>query len=125
VAIKQEPVVYPLATMIICIIAGFAIMFTMVYRFATITELNCELAAMGQEYETLRDSNRKLQAEIAASINQANIRKIAEERLDMKMPDSYQRIPVKVPKVNYSMVVENKSEEQKTTLLSYLAALLQ
>ena len=34
----------------------------------------------------------------------------------MKMPDSHQRIPVKVPKVNYSMVTEIAPEEERTTL---------
>ena len=43
----------------------------------------------------------------------------------MKMPDSYQRIPVKVPKVNYSMVTEIAPEEERTTLLSLLMALLE
>jgi hypothetical protein len=73
----------------------------------------------------LKDGNRKLQAEISTSINQENVRKIAEERLGMKMPDSYQRIPVKVPKVNYSMVTEIAPEEERTTLLSLLMALLE
>jgi hypothetical protein len=67
----------------------------------------------------------QLQADISASINQENIRQIAEEELNMKMPDSYQKIPVKVPKVNYSTVTQQIPEEKETTLISMFAALFQ
>ena len=122
---KPEPITYPMAQMILCILVGFMILFTLVFRFSTITEMNGQLAALNSELEMLKDGNRKLQAEISTSINQENVRKIAEERLGMKMPDSYQRIPVKVPKVNYSMVTEIAPEEERTTLLSLLMALLE
>lgn len=123
--VVPEPVKYPVGKMVFCILVGFMILFTLIFRFATITELNGELAAMNTKLEQLKDSNRKLQAEISASINQETIRQIAEERLSMKMPDSYQRIPVNVPKVNYSTITELPQEDEKTTLLSFFLALIQ
>jgi len=119
-----EPVKYPMGGMVFCIAVGFVILFTLICRFAAITEMNGELAAMNAQLEQLKDDNRKLQAEISASINQENIRRIAEERLNMKMPDSYQRIPVNVPKVNYSIVTRQEPEE-KSTLFSFLSDLIQ
>jgi len=120
-----EPVRYPMAGTVFCIAVGFVILFTLICRFATITEMNGELSAMNAQLEQLKDNNRKLQAEISASINQENIRRIAEERLKMKMPDSYQRIPVNVPKVNYSTITLQAAEEEKSTLMSILSDLIQ
>ncbi len=123
-AIVIEPQAFPLAQMIICIMVGFVILFTIIFRFSAITQMNCELSALSREYETLKDSNRKLLAEIGTTINLENVRQIAEERLNMKMPDSYQKIPVKVPKVNFSTVVQEPREEERS-LKSLLTALLQ
>lgn len=123
--VQPEPVRYPMGRMVFCIVVGFVILFTLIYRFATITEMNGELASMNAKVEQLKDNNRKLQAEISASVNQENIRQIAEERLNMKMPDSYQRIPVNVPKVNYSTVTLKAPEEEKSTLISLLSDLIQ
>lgn len=113
-AIVIEPQTFPLAQMIICIIVGFVILFTVIYRYSTITQMNCVLSELSKEYETLKDSNRKLQAEIGARINLENVRQIAEEKLNMKMPDSYQKIPVKVPKVNFSTVTQKTKEDEKS-----------
>ncbi len=123
--VVPEPIKYPVGKMVFCILVGFMILFILIFRFATITEMNGELAAMNAKLEQMKDSNRKLQAEISTSINQETIRQIAEERLSMKMPDSYQRIPVNVPKVNYSTITELPQQEEKTTLLSFFLALIQ
>lgn len=123
--VVPEPVRYPVGKMVFCILVGFVILFTLVFRFATLTEMNGELAAMSTKLEQLKDGNRKLQAEISTSISQEHVRQVAEERLSMKMPDSYQRIPVNVPKVNYSKVTSLPKDEQKTTLSSILSSLLQ
>lgn len=123
VVVQPEPVKYPMGKMVLCILVGFVILSTLIFRYATITEMNVELAALSAELEQLKDNNRKLQAEIGATINQENIRRIAEERLDMKMPDSYQRIPVKVPNVNYSMVTQTVTENEEKTFISFIAAL--
>lgn len=123
-AVVIEPQAFPLAQMIVCIMVGFIILFTIIFRFSTITQLNCELSELSKEYETLKDSNRKLQAEIGTRINLENVRQIAEEKLNMKTPDSYQKIPVKVPKVNFSTVVQRPQEEEKS-LKSLLMAFLQ
>lgn len=122
--VQPEPVIYPMAKMVLCLLIAFGILSTLIFRFAIITEMNIQMAALNEELEELKDGNRKLQAEISTSINQENIRQIAEERLHMKMPDSYQRIPVKVPKVNYSQVTEQTGEEEMT-LLSFFKTLLQ
>jgi len=112
--IEPEFRAIPIGKMVFCILIGFGILFTIIFRFSTITEMNCKLTALNQEYESLKDSNRKLQADIGVRINLENVRKIAEEQLDMKTPDSYQRIPVKVPRVNFSRVSQEKPEEKKT-----------
>ena len=117
--IKPEIESFPLTQMIICIIIVFAFS-TIIYRYSTITEMNYALSALNKEYESLKDSNRKLQVSIGSKINQENIRKIAEERLNMKMPDSYQKIPVKVQKVNYSTLNIEAQEAKNSTLKALL-----
>ncbi|NLM10191.1 MAG: cell division protein FtsL [Clostridiaceae bacterium] len=120
VVIKPEIESFPLTQMIICIIIVFAVFSTIIYRYSTITEMNYALSALNKEYESLKDSNRKLQVSIGSKINQENIRKIAEERLNMKMPDSYQKIPVKVQKVNYSTLNIEAQEAKNSTLKALL-----
>lgn len=120
--VQPERRTIPLGQIVVCILIGFAIFFTLIFRFSALTELNCELAAQKQKYEQLKDENRKLQAKIGSQINLENVRRIAEERLGMKMPDNYQRIPVKVPKVNYSLVTGSVREEERKTLKSWVAA---
>lgn len=121
-AAQPETVAIPLVQMIICILIGFVLLFAMISRFSAITEMNCDLSALAREYETLKDSNRRLQAEIGSKINLEKVRTIAETELNMKMPDSYQRIPVKVPKVNYSMVNQEIKKDTKITLKSLIMA---
>ncbi|NLM28128.1 MAG: cell division protein FtsL [Clostridiaceae bacterium] len=120
--VQPEHRAVPLAQIIFCILIGFAIFFTLIFRFSAITELNCELAAQKQKLEQLKDENRKLQAKIGSQINLENVRRIAEEKLGMKMPDNYQRIPVKVPKVNYSLVTGTIPEREEKTLKSWITA---
>ncbi|NLX77583.1 MAG: cell division protein FtsL [Clostridiaceae bacterium] len=117
---KPEAESFPLAQTIICIIMVFAVFSVIIYRYSTITEMNYALSALNKEYEALKDSNRKLQVSIGSRINQENIRRIAEERLNMKMPDSYQKIPVKVPKVNYSTLAVQAQEEKNSPLRTVL-----
>lgn len=121
-AVEPETVAFPLMQMIVCILVAFAVLFSIISRFSAITEMNCTLSELAKEYETFKDSNRKLQADIGARINLENIRTIAENKLNMKMPDSYQRIPVKVPRVNYSLVNKETQQESKHTLLSLIIA---
>lgn len=118
--IKTESETFPLVQMVICIILVFGILFTIIYRYSTITEMNFALSSLNKEYESLKDNNRKLQVDIGARINQENIRKVAEERLNMKMPDSYQKIPVMVSKINYSTVTQVEEEDKKISLKSLL-----
>lgn len=120
VLVKPETETFPITQIIICIVITFAVFSIIIYRYSTITEMNYTLSALNKEYETLKDSNRKLEVSIGSKINQENIRKIAEERLNMKMPDSYQKVPVKVPKVNYSTVAIESNEEKTNTLRSLL-----
>lgn len=122
IASEVEAIAFPLMRMVVCIIIGFAIFFTMISRFSAITEMNCDLSASVEEYNTLKDDNRRLQAEIGARINLENVREIAENKLNMKMPDSYQRIPVKIPKVNYGVVNREIEPKTKITLKSLIMA---
>ncbi|MDI9483536.1 MAG: septum formation initiator family protein [Bacillota bacterium] len=120
--VQLEQRTVPLGQIIFCILMVFAIFFTLIFRFSALTELNCELAAQKQKHEQLKDENRKLQAKIGSQINLENVRRIAEDKLGMKMPDNYQRIPVKVPKVNYSLVTGTVHKEETKTLKSWIAA---
>jgi len=121
-AVQPEIAIFPLVQIVICILIGFGILFTIISRFSVITEMNCELSALSVEHEALKDNNRRLQAEIGARINLEKVRTIAENELNMKMPDSYQRIPVKIPKVNYSLVMQEMNTEGTSSLKSLIMA---
>lgn len=111
--LSQKQII-PKAKMLFGIAFMVAISFVILYRFSVIAELNYKMGTLTDEYNRLRDENRRLEVEIATSINLDRVKELAETKLNMHKPDSYQTILVSVPKNNYSVVMDQAYINEKT-----------
>jgi len=98
----------PKGRLIFAILGMFLICFGILYRFSALAEMNYQMGVMTNEYNKLRDENRKLKVDIETSINLANVEKQAMEKLGMHKPDKFQLVTVSVPKNNYSVVLNEQ-----------------
>ena len=113
----------PKAKMITFIILMVAISFVILYRFSALAELNYSMGTLNEELSQLRDENRMLEVDIGTSINLERVKEIAQTRLNMHKPESYQIVLVSVPKNNYSVVVDQayiNETTNKTSLMDNL-----
>ncbi len=104
----------PKAKMITCIVCMVAICFVMLYRFSAIAKLNYTMGVLNDKVSQLRDENRMLEVDIGTSINLERVKEIAETKLGMHKPESYQVVVVSVPKNNYSVVMDQAYIDQTT-----------
>jgi cell division protein FtsL len=114
----------PKAKMVFCVIFVVAVSFILLYRYSAIAELNFQMENLNDEYSQLTDENRKLEVQIATSINLDHVKEIAETKLKMHKPDNYQVVLVSVPKNNYSIIVDQKYIDQTTRNASLMDKLL-
>ncbi|NLX64016.1 MAG: cell division protein FtsL [Clostridiaceae bacterium] len=98
----------PKARLVFAVLFVAGVCFVILYRFCLITELNSRMGALTEKYNRLRDENRMLNVEIETSIDLNRVKEIAETKLKMHTPDSYQLVLVSVPKSNYSVVLDHE-----------------
>jgi cell division protein FtsL len=110
----------PKAKILFCLIFMVAICFVILYRFSAIAELNYRMGELTAEYDRLKNENRALAVEIETSINLDRIKTIAETKLNMHKPESYQLVLVSVPKNNYSVVLDQEYINEKTRNVSLM-----
>jgi len=97
----------PKARLVFAVLFVAGVCFVILYRFCLITELNSHMGTLTEQYNRLRDENRMLNVEIETSIDLNRVKEIAETKLKMHTPDSYQMVLVSVPKSNYSVVLDH------------------
>lgn len=78
---------------------------TVMYRFAVITQLSYDLNRMEQQYNTLRNENSILRVQVETNTDLGEIKEIAETRLGMQKPDKSQIVYIKVPRNDYTVVL--------------------
>lgn len=88
--------------------AGLIVM----YRYAAITKISYDIGQKEKEYNDLRNENAMLRVEIEKETYLAEIKETATTRLGMQMPDKSQVIYIKVPRKDYTVVMDEKSDEQ-------------
>jgi len=97
----------PKARLVFAVLFVASVCFVILYRFCLITELNARMGTLTAQYNRLRDENRMLNVEIETSIDLNRVKQIAETKLKMHTPDSFQMVLVSVPKSNYSVVLDH------------------
>lgn len=86
------------------LIAGLVVM----YRFAAITKISYSINQKQNQYTELRNENSLLKVQIETETNLADIKEAAESRLDMQTPDKSQIVYIKVPRNDYTVVVNDQ-----------------
>jgi cell division protein FtsL len=89
----------------------FAIGMLVLFRYASITELGYRLNEQNKLYEEVSNENKRISVDIARQVNLSDIRRIAEERLKMQEPQSYQIVHIEVPSIDETNVNEPKLPE--------------
>ncbi|MGE5615004.1 MAG: cell division protein FtsL [Bacillota bacterium] len=99
--------------------AGLAVM----YRYAIITKISYDIGQKEKAYNELRNENAMLRVDIETETYLAEIKETAVTRLGMQMPDKSQIVYIKVPRKDYTVVIDETSEERENgSFLSKLAA---
>lgn len=98
---------------VISVMAVFFAGLTVMYRYAAITKTSYDISQKEKEYNDLRNENALLRVDIETETYLAEIKETAVTRLGMQMPDKSQVIYIKVPRKDYTVVMDEKNEEQE------------
>ena len=93
---------------VLCIMFGFAILFSISYRNSLITESFNKKEQLKADLGTLEKENEQLRVSIENSLNLNNIEQSAKELLGMQKLDNSQKKYVVLPKEDY---VESATDE--------------
>ncbi len=99
-------------SMVVKIAALFTLGLLVIFRFAQITELGYQTNDINDQYEALVMENEQLQVSIEKEINLAEIRQIAESRLNLQAPNESQIIYIETTtsdRVDYTGTVEEET----------------
>ncbi|MCR4434569.1 MAG: cell division protein FtsL [Clostridiales bacterium] len=96
------------------ILIVFAACFTIIYRYAAITELNYKVVKQNKIYESIKDENTRLRVEISKETDLNKIRAVAESKLGMQRPDKYQIVYMNVAKNDYTEAASAEPKGKKT-----------
>lgn len=109
-------------SIVLVFIAGLVVM----YRFAVITQLGYDANRREQQYNSLRNENAMLRVQIETGTDLTEIKERAETELGMQKPDSNQIVYIKVPRNDYTVVVNTQEKEgiEDGGLLQRIAGLI-
>lgn len=105
---KEKRQLKPKVKVVLYVLIGFGILFTISYRNSLITESFSQKEDMKKELSVIQKENAQLKINIQNSLNLSNVEKSATTMLGMKKLDDSQKIYVNLPKKDY---VEPASEQ--------------
>jgi cell division protein FtsL len=94
--------------LVLSVLAVFVATLAVMYRFALITQLSYNISQKEATYNELRNANSILKVEIETGTDLAEIKEIAETRLGMQKPDKNQIVYIKVPRTDYTVVMNTQ-----------------
>ena len=92
--------------MLVMLSAGLIVM----CRFAMITHLSYNIHKTESQYSDLRNENSQIRAQVEKETDLETIKEIAENRLAMQKPDKSQIVYIKVPRDDYTIVMNTADE---------------
>ncbi len=109
--------------MVLSILALLFAALTVMYRFAVITQLGYTINQHEAAYNNLRNQNSLLRVQIESQTDLSAIKEAAETRLGMQMPDKSQIVYIRVPRKDYTLVINQPEEDSITdgNIIKYLA----
>jgi cell division protein FtsL len=96
--------------LVLSILAVLVAGLTVMYRFALITHLSYTINQNEKMYNELRNENSLLKVQIETETDLTDIKETAETRLGMQKPDKSQIVYIKVPRNDYTMVINTQDE---------------
>lgn len=91
--------------MVLSILAVLFAALVVMYRFALITQLSYNINRNEEAYNKLRNDNSILKVEVETLTDLTEIKEIAETRLGMQKPDKSQVVYIKVPRNDFTVVM--------------------
>lgn len=106
--------------LVLAILAVFAAGFIVVYRFALITQMSYNINKSEKIYNSIRSENSLIRMQVERDTDLTRIKEIAETKLGMQKPDKSQMVYYKVPKNDYTVVMNSDtgSEEMDGNLVN-------
>jgi cell division protein FtsL len=98
--------------MVAAIIAVLAAGLVVMCRYAIITKLNYDVNRLQKNYEKIRNENSLLKVQIESKTDLNEVKEAAETRLGMQMPDKSQIIYIKVPRNDYTVVMNQQTQAE-------------
>lgn len=99
--------------LVLSILAVFAAGLLIVYRFALITQVSYEINSKEKIYNELRNENALTRLQVESNTDLTKIKEAAETRLGMHKPDKSQMVYVRVPRSDYTVVLNSPEETDK------------
>lgn len=94
--------------LVLSILAVFVAALSVMYRFALITQLSYNISQNEKIYSELRNENSILKVAVETQTDLTEIKEIAENRLGMQKPDKDQVVYIKVPRTDYTVVMNTQ-----------------
>lgn len=108
-----------------CLMAIFALGSFVMYRYATITQMNYTLTKQTKVYNSLVNENAILNVQIEQAMDLQNVRNVAENTLGMQKPEKYQINYVSVSKNDYTKVAtEYAGEKYSSSIVAWFQNIL-
>lgn len=90
---------------LLSILAVFVAGLLIVYRFALITQMSYNINKSEKMYNEIRNENSLIHMQVERDTDLNRIKELAENRLDMQKPDKSQIVYVRVPRNDYTVVL--------------------
>ncbi|MGE4283691.1 MAG: hypothetical protein AB7G87_08215 [Clostridia bacterium] len=84
----------------------FAIAFCILLRYVSITEASNKIDGYKRQLSDIQRVNEQMQVEIDRSIDLKKVEEIARTKLEMRKPEKYQIVYVKLDRSDYAEIVE-------------------
>ena len=100
---------------IVCfVLAVFACCFTMIYRYALITDLSYTINKLEKCHNELMNENSRIKIDLERKTDLNRIKEMAQSKLNMQEPDRYQIVYISIPKDDFTTVAETYKNKERT-----------
>ena len=96
--------------LVLSIISVFAAGLLIVFRFALITQMSYNINESEKTYNKIRNENSLIRMQVEKDADLTRIKELAETKLGMQKPDKSQIVYVRVPKSDYTVVLNSPEE---------------
>jgi len=111
---------------IVCfVLAVFSCCFTMIYRYALITDLSYTINKLEKYHNELMNENSRIKIDLERKTDLNRIKEIAQSKLNMQEPDRYQIVYISIPKDDFTIVAETYKNNKERTGSGMLALLIE